>query len=39
MPPRPLAQHLDEAAAVALERLGPTTIVDLLGYDLDGRIR
>jgi DNA-binding FadR family transcriptional regulator len=23
-------QHLDEAAAVALERLGPTTIVDLL---------
>jgi GntR family transcriptional regulator, transcriptional repressor for pyruvate dehydrogenase complex len=32
-------QHLDEAAAVALERLGPTTIVDLLGDDADRRIR
>jgi DNA-binding FadR family transcriptional regulator len=27
-------QHLEEAAEVALERLGPTTIVDLLDHDV-----
>jgi len=30
-------QHLEEAAEMALARLGPTTIVDLLDHDIPGR--